>query len=277
MNFLKNAARASRYYMSRVRTMVTSVSGFGIKKPDIWSIAEVLIETYNNYIPHMKTRSTLEALEHEERLFAIFSHAAYRFISNNPIKRINEYTLHPELSDEFSVVYTNEKVLGVVTRIVVSFRGTCPKKFDDILTDLFLTFGKEHETDRFKLADEKIRLLHEKFPLVPIVVCGHSLGGAQAIHVSKKYNLPSFTYNPAQGISETYIRDINRFPKVRVFRVVNDPVSCIAGMENVKGITLFPVVSNISMMKNHSLENFLPRTESKLGTVVIDIPEEFDL
>ena len=262
--------------MSRIRTMVTSVSGFGIKKPDILSIAETLIQTYNSYIPHMKSRSSLDSLEYEERMYAIFSHAAYRYLTDKPIRRINEYTLHPELSDEFSVVYTNEKVLGVVTRVVVSFRGTCPKKLDDILTDIFLTFGREHETDRFKLADEKIRKLHEKFPLVPIVVCGHSLGGTQAIYVSKKYNLPSFTYNPAQGISESYIRDINQFPKIRVFRVVNDPVSCIAGMENVKGITLFPIVSNISMMKNHSLENFLPRQGSR-GSVIIDIPEEVDV
>ena len=267
MNFLNQFSRAARYYSSRVGMFIANTSA-GIGKPDIWKLCDLLIKTYKMYIPHMKTRSSLDSLDHEERLYAVFSHASYRYLSDKPIRRINEFTLHPEYSDENSVVYMNGERLGVVTRIVISFRGTNPKKLDDILTDVFLTFGREHQTERFKMAVEKIEKIRDKHPFVPIVVCGHSLGGAQAIHLSKRYNLPSYTYNPAQGISETYLKDINRFPRIRVYRVVNDPVSCIAGLENVRGITLFPVVSNISMIKNHSLNNFLPETE---------IPEEVDI
>lgn len=207
----------------------------------------------------MRKRSSIHAIEHHESLHAIFSHASYRYLSDVPIKRINEFRIVHELSDQHSVVYTNGETLGVTTRVIVSFRGTIVTNVKDIITDVFLTIGKEHETDRFKYAEEKIRKLLEIYPAIPMVVCGHSMGGTQAIYISKKYNLECYVYNPAQGISEYYNKDFDRYPKIRVYRVINDPISCIAGMENIRGITLFPPVSQISMIKNHKLENFFPK------------------
>lgn len=267
MTFLNQVSKAARHYRSRLGTFILHPSS-KLKKPFIWRLCEVLIQTYEMYIPHMKKRSSTLAMEYEDRLYAVFSHASYRYTSEEPIKRINEFRIDSEFSDEDSVVFTNGMELGVVTRIVVSYRGTQTNKLDDILTDIFLTFGRETETERFKKAVVKIESLMEKFPLVPIVLCGHSLGGAQANHVAKKFSLPSYTYNPAQGISETYLHEINQFPKIRVYRIANDPVSCIAGLENVRGITLYPIASSINMIKNHSLTNFLPKSP---------IPSEYDM
>lgn len=256
-NFLSGFNNGARCFISNVRQLFM-VTSWDIK-PDIWKLGEYFIDKYKECIPRMKKRSSLKAIEHHECLYAIFSHASYRHLSDLPIKRINEFTLVPDLSDEHSVVFTNKDVLGVVTRIIVSFRGTMVSNVKDLITDAFLTIGKEQETDRFRLADEKINLLINNHPLIPIDVCGHSMGGTQAIYISKKYNLDCYVYNPAQGISELYRQDIDKYPRIRVFRIVNDPVSCIAGLENIKGITLFPPVSQLSMIKNHKLENFLPK------------------
>jgi pimeloyl-ACP methyl ester carboxylesterase len=171
---------------------------------------------------------------------------------------VNEFHVLPDMSDENSIVFSNEKHLGVPTRIVISFRGTVAKRLDDLLTDVFVTFGKEDTTERFRMAVEKMEYVTNMYPEVPIVLCGHSLGGSQAIYVAKKYNTQAYCYNPAQGISATYLEDINKYKKIRVLRVLNDPISCIAGLENIGGIVLFPRVSRLIPYKNHSLTNFLP-------------------
>jgi hypothetical protein len=229
-------------------------------KPDLWCNVETLFDVYKDHLPRMRKRSCLSSLQYEESLYAVFSHAAYRFTTKDPILKINEYDLIPSLSDENSVVYSTGAQLGVTTRIVISFRGTNPLKFDDILTDLFITFGKEMETERFSVALQKVEKVMDMYPEVPIVVCGHSLGGTQAIYISKKYRFRTYAYNPAQGISLHYLNEINKHPQIRVFRVLSDPISCIAGLENVSGTVLFPSVSVNNMMKNHSLMNFLPHS-----------------
>ena len=229
-------------------------------KPDLWSNVETLFNVHKDHFPHMRKRSCFSSMHYEERLYAVFSHAAYRYVSNDPIHRINEYDIIPHLSDENSVVYSTETQLGVATRIVISFRGTKPLKLDDIVTDVFITFGKEVDTERFAVALKKVEMVTDLYPEVPIVVCGHSLGGTQAIYISKKYKFKTYAYNPAQGISLQYIKEINRHPQIRVFRVMTDPISCISGLENVSGTVLFPPVSSKNMMKNHSLFNFLPGT-----------------
>ena len=231
------------------------ISGY---KPEIWSNVDHLMETYQHHVGRMRTRSCLSAMDYNERLYAVFSHAAYRFTTPNPIERINEYTLVVEHSDENSVVYSTEAVLGVTTRVVIAFRGTNPLRLDDIITDVALTFGRETETRRFALAMDKVDRVMDLYPEVPITVCGHSLGGTQAIYVSKKHRLRAYTYNPAQGICMRYLEEIDQHPQIHVCRVISDPVSCIAGLENVDGTVLFPQVSSKNMVKNHSLYNFLP-------------------
>jgi hypothetical protein len=235
-----------------------NLSGY---KPEIWSSAETLFSIYQEHVPKMRRRGSFSTMFYEERLYAIFSHAAYRYTSPTPIERINEYSLDREISDENSVVFTTKECLGVNTRIVLAFRGTNPLKLNDIITDVFITFGREKETERFQLALKKIEHIMDIYPEIPIILCGHSLGGTQAIYLSKKYNLRTYAYNPAQGISMQYLEDINQHPQIRVHRVLSDPVSCIAGLENVSGTVLFPQVSETNMIKNHSLFNFLPPRE----------------
>lgn len=237
-------------------------------KPELWTNANTIINIYNDNIPRMRKRSCFSTMHYEEKLYALFSHAAYRFTTTHPIEKINEYSLVRELSDDNSVVYTTQAYLGVTTRIILAFRGTNPLNLGDILTDVFITIGKEGGTDRFLQAHRKVEKLIDLFPEIPITVCGHSLGGTQAIAISKKYKFRTYTYNPAQGISLHYLDDIDKHPQIRVLRVLSDPVSCIAGLENVSGTILFPSVSDTNKLKNHSLSNFLPSRQ---------IPENINL
>lgn len=232
------------------------------RKPDFWNLYRRISEVYSDHQPRMRFRSSLASMEYTEYLYALFSYSAYRFTSETPIRRINEFTLREELSDKNGVVFTNHDRLGVTTRIVVAFRGTDPSSVDDLLTDALIVFGKEDSSERFLYASAKIEKLRETYPEVPIVVCGHSLGGSLAIFVARKYNIPSYTYNPAQGLCARYVTQVNKHPKIRVFRIHNDLVSSLAGLDNISGVVLFPPrTPDIGSLKNHSIVNFLPEIE----------------
>jgi hypothetical protein len=250
-----------------LRGMNESIARLGgcITKPTIWRLYETISDVYKFHAPSMRFRSSLDSMMYTEYLYAIFSHSAYRYLSETPIRRINEFTLHRGLSDPHSVVFTNEEKLGVVTRIVVAFRGTDPSNVQDLMTDVMILFGKETTAERFRYASAKIERIQELYPEVPIVVCGHSLGGSLAIHVARRYNLSAYTYNPAQGLCHGYLQRLNRYPKIRVYRINTDMVSSLAGLENVSGLVLFPPREKT---KSHSIVNFLP---------AIEITEEFDL
>jgi hypothetical protein len=222
-------------------------------KPALWETVETLLAAHEKYIPEMNHLKCFRQMTSDESLYALFSYASYRFSYKNPLVTVGDHRLLGDLSDDNSVVYMKDG-----KHIVISFTGTRYLNMEDIITDLFVTFGRESETVRFSKAVEKVKLIMNSHPLLDITVCGHSLGGTQAIYVSKLFGFEAYAYNPAQGISLKYLDDVNKYNNIHVLKITSDPVSCIAGLENVKGTTLFPKILDGDLIKNHSLKNFLP-------------------
>jgi pimeloyl-ACP methyl ester carboxylesterase len=78
-------------------------------------------------------------------------------------------------------------------KIIVGFRGTASRK--DLHDDMKITMSQIYP--RSLEAQSLVQLLLKDHPCYPVVLCGHSLGGAIARDVSSKLNLPAVTFNAA--------------------------------------------------------------------------------
>lgn len=110
------------------------------------------------------------------------------------------YQLDTELSNRDRHVYHKDG------KAVVAFRGTnlsgTKDRFRDLAADALITLGLTHTSKRFKGAAETTDKALQKYGKENVSLTGHSLGGSQALHVSKKnkdLNLETHAYNP--GVS----------------------------------------------------------------------------
>jgi hypothetical protein len=185
-----------------------------------------------------------------ERDMALISQQAYQFVKNQNVQ-VDGFNLVAELSDSESVVFEKGDT------VVIGYRGTVPSKMGDLVADYHITFGSTMESKRFMSAEKKYFAVKDTGRYSNIMVTGHSLGGAQAIHVAKLFDLECWAWNPGQGVSETYLNSQRIYPKIRTYHVLGDPISDTAGLENPASVFIFPAVSQINPLANHSLDNFL--------------------
>jgi len=195
-------------------------------------------------------------LTSEERLMAKISSLAYK-LGQERIKLESDeqfmegYRVVPELSDDNSVVVARG------SQTIIGYRGTIPTKTGDLVADYHITFGSTGESRRFREAEEKFKRVKATQRYSDIWVTGHSLGGAQAIHVAKIFQVPCWAWNPGQGVSEDYLNDTKVYPEIRTYHILGDPISDTAGLENPSAVYVFPRVSSYNPLANHSLDNFL--------------------
>jgi hypothetical protein len=161
-----------------------------------------------------------------------FAKASY---GKTPEERaVNNYTIDPELSNDDRVVYKHQ--FG--TEVVIAFRGTDPSSwkdqsgifssrgFRDITTDLMMGINLQHFglSSRFNKSSNTVERAISKYGKENVHVTGHSLGGSQAMFVSKKYDLDAEAYNPFvhPGYESA---NLNKYNKLRVVHNVTDPIS----------------------------------------------------
>lgn len=195
------------------------------------------------------------SLSSEERLMARISRLSYLFSQDDDRNRsgdmIDGYQLVPELSDDNSVVVYKGSVA------IIGFRGTVPTKSSDLVADYHVALGTTAESRRFREAEEKFQRVRATAKYGVIKVTGHSLGGAQAVHVAKIYHVDCWAWNPGQGVSETYLLDKMVYPNIRTYHISGDPISNISGLENPSSVYIFPQISQLNPLTNHTLDNFL--------------------
>lgn len=221
--------------------------------PEELTTYKAIQQRYETEVGNTSNRS-LESLSDVEKTMAQISQQAYLFVSkkkNTYAKRTGELTIVPELSDDNSVVYENGDLA------VIGYRGTIPSKIGDLVADYHITFGTTSESKRFQAAEAKYQAVKNTGKYREIQVTGHSLGGAQAIHIAKLFGLECWAWNPGQGVSKDYLNDSRIFPKIRTYHILGDPISDTAGLENPSSVFVFPAVSSVNPLANHSLDNFL--------------------
>ena len=92
----------------------------------------------------------------------------------------NGFVFDSGLSNDNEQVYYNPKE----KKLVYSVAGT--HNIKDWGTDLWLAAGKLKDTNRYKEADQTLRLAKDKYKPADVTVAGHSLGGAIAGYIASK-------------------------------------------------------------------------------------------
>ena len=101
--------------------------------------------------------------------------------------------------------------------VILGYRGT--KSFNDVLIDICLTTGIDHE--RFhKDVETTCKWIHSHSHL-KVTLAGHSLGGSIALFVGRELNLQGHVFNP--GPEKNSAKTSLPFT---IHMVATDPVSC---------------------------------------------------
>lgn len=149
--------------------------------------------------------------------YAIFSKLAYQNGVKNPTLG---YIYDKNLStDGIDVWYSPSK-----RETVIAFRGTSNAR--DMLPDMAIFLGTETTSPRFMKAVQKYLQVKNKYKWYKIVTTGHSLGGALAIFVARRYRrVKAYVFNPGAGLG-SLLRGGN-IQNIQVFRTQKDIVSLL--------------------------------------------------
>ena len=202
--------------------------------------------------------SHYENNEEMRKQFAKLSKIVYKL----PKDRQNELNRF-DLSNNFIIVkqYSNINILVLYDlkcgNFIVSFRGTDDKnkigqKWRDIYTDLFIALGQFQYSNRYREAEDLLKILIRRYGKERIVLTGHSLGGKVAFDLSKKYDIPAVIYN--QGSSPL---DINTNPNALHYNTNKNKFDILSAssyyLDDVKTQDVKVKEGN----KSHDLDNFL--------------------
>lgn len=195
--------------------------------------------------------------EGHRKFYAQFANAAYN--PKNPIVP-EGWEIDPALSNRNRQVFVNH----VNRESVVAFRGTNPKNYGDLSTDLLLALNMREFSSRFKNATRTAKQARDKYSDYRMTLTGHSLGASQATHAFNKLrgsnngtiSLVGYsTHTPTTDIQRQAIRNLSTArsysKNAAHYGVAYDPVSTgtfLSGnFYNVKQTARDP----------HSLANFM--------------------
>lgn len=117
--------------------------------------------------------------------------------SYNPsIKDVDGWKRDDQLSNENRAVYTKDG------KARLAFTGTNFKKprwYEDVGADLLLGLGLQDKSSRFRNAKKTAELAKQKYGAKNLSLTGHSLGGSQAMAVSRATGLKGTGFNTGAG------------------------------------------------------------------------------
>lgn len=191
----------------------------------------------------------------EQHKYARMASAAYtpnrtKYLFEN-MDELKGFELDSELSAKKHSVFHN----STTGETVISYKGTDPKNFDDLKTDMVVaSMFNENNTKRFKKSEQVYLDTVEKYGKVDATT-GHSLGGDIALFVARKHDIPSYTFNPAISFQKAFQTNPKNTSKQYIFRTKNDAVSVGANLVMDKNTEIITVKQK-SVVDNHGLGNF---------------------
>ena len=172
---------------------------------------------------------------------------------------VDDHIYLKDLSNVDRAVYQHKKT----KKVTIAFRGTDPTNWRDLTTDALMTTGWGSWGTRFKNARKITEEVIRRYGKENVVVTGHSLGGAQALHVSQRYGVKAEVFNPYVHPSIAFGLPTTKNPHATVHTNITDPVALFA--------PLIPGAKHKLHWKGifaHGL-NHQPSTTKRTGSVAV--------
>lgn len=192
---------------------------------------------------------------------------------------VDDHIYLKDLSNVDRAVYQHKKT----KKVTIAFRGTDPTNWRDLSTDALMTTGWGSWGTRFKNARKITEEVIRRYGRDNVVVTGHSLGGAQALHVSQRYGVKAEVFNPyvhpsdtnrlriradwdkKKGIHHNLVRG---YPEAVIHTNVTDPVALFAPLAPAKKHRIKYDVKRLPTVFQHGL-NHQPSTRKRTGSVAV--------
>lgn len=206
--------------------------------------------------------------EREQTFYGGLSKAAYK--QDDPSLIPKGWRPAPELTDDQAhrPVYTDG------THAVVAFRGTRLTDTSDLRADVSIALGTESGARRFTDAEALTQQLIDRFGKDNVTATGHSLGGSEALDVSRKLGVRATAFNPGASplsaieaspihtgsfaldflLGSVVQRFTNRSVDTTVYSTATDPISVSARLQGYKRQRSVGVADGHSA---HDVDNFL--------------------
>jgi hypothetical protein len=159
--------------------------------------------------------------------FAQLSKVAY-----TPNAEISNYNFIKEFSSPDRSVYQHTPS----GHVIISFRGTDTKNWRDLTTDALLAMGETERSHRVANADKVTQKVIKKYGKKNVSLTGHSLGGSQALYVSRKYGVNAHVFNPHVSWNDAIVSSY--YKDAHIYRNVTDPVPAFSRGANFKSTTV---------------------------------------
>jgi hypothetical protein len=105
----------------------------------------------------------------------------------------------------------------------IAYRGTDVKNKRDLGTDALITLGLQDHSSRMKRAVRTADQVTAKYGKENVSLTGHSLGGSQSLHVSRKRGLGATGFNAA--MSPVDLLRKRTYSNFHLVTTANDPIS----------------------------------------------------
>ena len=183
------------------------------------------------------------------------------------------YKIDEEHSDQNSVTIVKQDGSAVI-----SYRGTDFTNPADLLADFHILMGVHsnpwmqplHSMNRFEEASQKYERVKAKHGEPKLT--GHSLGGAQALHVARKYGADAIVFNPGSSpFAEPFHALLSYDKPQTIYTTGDDSISYSSYLFDRNDRVILVPRKDKDHFYSHSLLNFLPpRTSSKDAPVYLD-------
>jgi len=205
----------------------------------------------------------------KRRTYAVLSKIAYDSSGRESVSsKLRHYGLSgfvtylPKMSTDSYKTFLDRRS----GKVVISYRGTRPTNINDLVTDTAIFFGVERLTPRFQDALNHAKIVEKTVGKGKVEVTGHSLGGSEALYVTKNTGIPSVTFNPGKTFEQFDI--LNNYDKVkkfiypksdrtslenaRIYKTRLDPVSLNSSRFNADVVYV-----NSCQYDMHAIDNFI--------------------
>ena len=172
-------------------------------------------------------------------------------------KTIYGYKTIPEFSTIDRTVYQQDGS----GHVVIAFRGTNVLDARDTSTDLLLAAGATGLSHRFYNAENVTRAVINKYGRKNVTVTGHSLGGSQALHVSRKFGVNAYVYNPHVSY-DAGLTGAN-YKHANIFRNTTDPVPAFSRAAYFKSVTTASNPNASAGLGQHSIDYWVANQQPK--------------